>query len=150
MGLAIWRNKLQLDVKHEVAIVRNTGVLLNLEGFGHDQSKGMDRCITRRNDPDVPGGPGGVGAELGQRMAVVVRHVIVDEEIVAEDELPPCSLAQFRVAWQVCRLFAAVALRAVICERDLAAAKHRGIGCQVVLAARGPPPPQTAERGPLR
>src|SRR5260370_39937461 len=83
------------------------------------------------------GSPRRVGAKLGHRIALVVRQVVVDEEIVTQHKLTPCPFPQFRIAWQVCRLFAAVTLRAVISEGDLAAAEPLGVGGQVRLAVPG-------------
>ena len=63
------------------------------------------------------GSPGGVGAEFGYRVTLIVRQIVVGEEIVAEDELPPCIFLPFRIARRICRSFAAVALRAIIGDR---------------------------------
>src|SRR5262249_56272764 len=80
-----------------------------------------------------------VGAKLRQGIALVVRQVVVDEEIVAENKLPPCPFPQFRGAWRVFRPLAAVALCAVISKVDLAASQHLSTPCHFSLPT--PPPP---------
>src|SRR5262249_11342051 len=83
------------------------------------------------------GSPCRVGAKLRQGMARVVRQIVVDEEIISENKLPPCPFPQFRVARQVCQPFAAMAFRAVVSECDFAASEYRGIACQVRLPTPG-------------
>src|SRR5262249_10579790 len=78
-----------------------------------------------------------VSAKLRHRIALVVRQVVVDEEIVTQYKLTPYPFPQFRIAWQVCRPLAAVALCAVISKGDLAASEYRGIACQVRLPTPG-------------
>jgi hypothetical protein len=53
---------------------------------------------------------------------------------------PPCFFLQFRITRQICWPLTAVALRAVIGERDLAAAEHDRVGDQVIP----PAPPRLA------
>src|SRR5262245_28012957 len=83
------------------------------------------------------GGAGRVGSKLGDRVTLVVGQVVVGQEIVAEDELPPRFLTSRRIVRQNGRLLAAMAPRTIVGERDLATAEHVRVICQVIPPALG-------------